>query len=65
MNTIIKSLLMRLLQPASFAGYVIAGLAAFGYNPAAEIKVQIIQLAGGIGGLLLIVLNTKLSNDVK
>lgn len=59
---ILKTLLYRALQPASFAGYLLAGLAAAGYDPSADMKAQLLTAFTGLGGALLIVLDTKVFN---
>jgi hypothetical protein len=63
MNVFLKSLVARMLQPASVPGYIASAIAYTGWNPGAPILQQMTVIGSGVAGLLLVFLNTKLSDS--
>lgn len=63
MTTIIKSLITRMLQPASVPGYIAGIIAAMGYDPSTPLMQQLTVIGCGAAGALLVLLNTKFKLD--
>lgn len=59
MGSLIRSILSRIIQPSSFAGYIIGALTAWGIQFEGPVETELLKWLAATGALLLVLVNER------